>query len=100
MSINKNSNFSDKVTRILTKINPTSETTSVSGLATSSDLCRFIPCTTDSVYTKYRKTTMWGDHATDDYPAVSNLNYRVTGYFESGSVQHIDFMDIFSKENS
>ena len=38
---------------------------------------------------------MWCDHATDDYPAVSNLNYRITGYFESGSVQHIDFMDIF-----
>lgn len=94
-SINKSSNFSDTVTRTLTKINPTLETTSVSGLATSSDLCRFIPCIENDNYTKYRKTIMWGETANDTYPSVYDTPLVITGIFFSGQQQSIDFVDVF-----
>jgi hypothetical protein len=74
IKLNNDTNFGDNVTNLLTKINPTSEDSSLSGLSTSDELCRYKPCykySSDEMFNSWRYPVIWGTQETkgaNDYP--------------------------------
>lgn len=79
IKIGNETSFGNDVTNLLTKINPTSEDYALSGLSTSDQLCRYIPCQNirqSPEYNSWRYPTIWGVSeikSPSDFPFYKSL---------------------------